>query len=66
MKYYLRIKARVSVLYGDLMHAGIWKNTREVPEARRGAEVFPGFTRCKSELGRGYTGRGHTRAKEAS
>ena len=41
---WLRIKARVSVLYGDLMHAGIWKNTREVPEARREAECFWHFS----------------------
>ena len=33
-------KARVIVLYGDLMHAGIWKNTREVPEARREARTI--------------------------
>ena len=30
----LRINASISMLHGDLMHAGIWKNSREVPEAR--------------------------------
>ena len=42
--YHLRIKALIIVLYGDLMHAGIWKNTREMPEARREAECFWHFS----------------------
>ena len=37
---YKRIKALVIVLYGDLMHLGIWKNSWEVPEALRFASCI--------------------------